>query len=41
MNKQNCYVYVNISACQFFFDKNGKIEMSQFTKEKYKNIKFE
>lgn len=41
INQQNCYVYVNNSACQFFFDKNGKIEMSQFTKEKYKNIKFE
>lgn len=36
---EDCYVYVKTSACQFFFDNNGKMELSQYTKEKYKNIK--
>lgn len=39
INEQNCYIYVNNSACQFYFDSKGKIELSQGTKEKYKNLK--
>ena len=39
INEQNCYIYVNDYACQFYFDSKGKIELSQGTKEKYKNLK--
>ncbi len=39
ITQENCYVYVDNSDCQFFFDKNGKIKISQYTKENYKNLK--
>lgn len=37
--QEDCYIYVKTSACQFFFDDSGKMDLSQYTKEKYKNIK--
>ncbi len=39
ITQENCYIYVNDSACQFFFDSNGKVELSNYTKEHYKNLK--